>query len=63
MITWKATLNVKYENLLVLVEVARVYYCVSTTICEKTFLMQGYINTKYRNKMLTKKWRVILELH
>lgn len=46
MITWNATLNVKYENLLVLVEIARVYYYVSTTICELSFSVQDYTKTK-----------------
>ena len=38
-ITWNATLKVKYDNLLVLAEIARVR-CVRTSTCERTFLVQ-----------------------
>ena len=42
MITWNHTLKLKYENLLVLAEIARVQ-CISTANCERAFLVQNYI--------------------
>ena len=52
MITWNHTLKAKYENFLVLAEIARVQ-CISTASWEKAFSVQNCIKTKQRNKMLT----------
>ena len=53
MITWNPTLQLKYENLLVLVEITRVQ-CISTAICERAFSIQNVIKSKFRNKLGTK---------
>ena len=42
MITWSCTLKVKYENLIVLAEIARVQR-INTTTCARTFSMHNYI--------------------
>jgi hypothetical protein len=61
MITWNHTLKVKYENLLVLAEIARVQ-CISTASCERTFSVQNCIKTKQRNRMLTKNLESVLRV-
>ena len=61
MITWNHTLKVKYENLLVLAEIARVQ-CISTASCERTFSVQYCIKTKQRNRMLTKNLKSVLRV-
>ena len=61
MITWNHTLKIKYENLLVLVEIARVQ-CISTTSCERAFSVQNCIKTKQRNTTLTKKLERVLRV-
>jgi hypothetical protein len=61
MITWNHTLNVKYENLLVLAEIARVQ-CISTASCERVFLVQNCIKTKQKNRMLTKNLESVLRV-
>ena len=45
MITWNATLNMKYENLIVLAKIARVQ-SVSKTTCELTFSMEIFIKDR-----------------
>ena len=61
MITWNHTLKVKYENLLVLAEIARVQ-CISTASCERAFSVQNCIKTKQRNRMLTKNLESVLRV-
>ena len=41
MIIWNPTLQLKYENLLVLAEIARVQ-CISTATCERAFSIQNF---------------------
>jgi len=53
MITRNPTLQLKYENLLVLAEIARIQ-CISTTTCERAFFIQNMIKSKFRNKLGTK---------
>jgi hypothetical protein len=61
MITWNHTLKVKYENLLVLAEIARVQ-CISTASCERAFSVQNCIKTKQKNRMLTKNLESVLRV-
>jgi hypothetical protein len=61
MITWNYTLKVKYKNLLVVTEIARVQ-CISTASCERAFSVQNCITTKQRNKMLTKNLESVLRV-
>jgi len=61
MITWNHTLKIKYENLLVLAEIARVQ-CISTASCERAFSVQNCIKTKQRNRMLIKNLESVLRV-
>jgi hypothetical protein len=51
-ITWNPSLQGKYANLLILVEIARVQY-VSIDACERAFSAQNYIESKFRNRLQT----------
>ena len=53
MITWNPTLQLKYENLLMLAKIARVQ-CISTSTCERAFFIQNIIKSKFRNKLKMK---------
>ena len=53
MIIWNHTLKIKYENLLVLDEIARLQ-CICMASCKRAALVQNYIKTKHINRMLTK---------
>lgn len=61
MITWNPALQLKYENQLVLVEIARVQ-CISTATCERAFSIQNIIKVRYRNKLGTKKLDSLLRI-
>jgi hypothetical protein len=61
MIIWNHTLKVKYENLLVLVDITRVQY-ISMTSWERAFSVQNCIKTKQRNKILTKNLECVLRI-
>lgn len=61
MITWNHTLKVKYENFLVIVEIARVQ-CISTVSYERIFSIQNCIKTKQINIMLTKNLEIVLRV-
>lgn len=61
MVTWNDTLKRKYENLVILAEIARVQ-CVSTASCERAFSVQNCIKTKHRNRMLTKNLESVLRI-
>ena len=61
MIIWNPTLKMKYENLLVLAEIARVQ-CISTVSCEILFLVQNCIKTKQRNRMMTSNLESVLRI-
>ena len=61
MITWNPTLQLKYENLLVLAEIARVQ-CISTATCERAFSIQNIIKSKFRNKIGTKNLDSLLRI-
>lgn len=61
MTTENHTLKIKYENLLVLHEIAKVQ-CISTVNCERAFSVQNYIKTKQRNKMLTNNLESVLRV-
>ena len=50
MITWNHTLQARYPNLRVLVELAHVQ-CVSKTTCEHVFSVHNFIKTKVRNRV------------
>ena len=60
-ITWNHTLKVKYKNLLVLAEIARIQ-CISTASCKRAFSIQNCIKTKQTNKMLTNNLEIILRV-
>jgi hypothetical protein len=61
MITWNPTLQLKYENLLMLAEIARVQ-CISTATCERAFSIQNIIKNKFRNKLGTKNLDSLLRI-
>ena len=61
MIIWNHTLKVKYENLLVLAEIARVQ-CISTASYEGAFSIKNYLKTKQRTRMLIKNLESVLQI-
>ena len=61
MITWNPILQLNYENLLMLAEIARVQ-CISTATCERAFSIQNIIKSKFRNKLGTKNLDSLLHI-
>jgi len=60
-VSWNHALQLKYTNLRVLAEIARVQ-CVSTVQCERAFSIQNCIKTKFRNKLQTKNLESIIRV-
>jgi hypothetical protein len=61
MITWNHSLQTRYPNLLVLVDLDRVQ-CVSTSTCKRTFSVQNLIKTRVRNKLGNKNLEAMLRI-
>ena len=61
MMSWNHTLQLKYANLRVLADIARVQ-CVSTAQCERAFSIQNSIKTKFRNNLQTKNLESIIRV-
>ena len=61
MVSWNATLQLKYSNFLIVANIARVQY-VSTTQCERAFSVQNCINTKFHNQLQTKNLEFVMRL-
>lgn len=55
MITWNHTLELKYENLTGLPEIARVQ-CVRAMACDRIVSMQNCIKTKHKNRSVDKEF-------
>ena len=61
MVSWNHTLQLKYANLRVLADIARVQ-CVSTAQCERAFSIQNCIKTKFRNNLQTKNLESVIRV-
>ena len=61
MVTWNEPLQLKYANILLLVEIAWCH-CVSTTTCERAISIQNVIKTKQINRLGTKHLDVVLRV-
>lgn len=61
MITWNHALQIRYPNLLILAEIARVQ-CVSTATCERAFSIQNLIKTRVRNRLGSKNLEALLRV-
>ena len=61
MVSWNHALQLKYTNLRVLADIARVQ-CVSIVQCERAFSIQNCIKTKFCNKLQTKNLESIIRV-
>ena len=61
MVSWNHTLQLKYANLRILADIARVQ-CVSTAQCERAFSIQNCIKTKFHNNLQSKNLESVIRL-
>jgi len=61
MITWNHSLQIRYPNLLVLIDLARVQ-CVSIATCKRAFSVQNLIKTQVKIRLGSKIKKLCLEL-
>jgi len=60
-ISWSPSLQLKYPNLLILVEIARIQ-CVSIASCERAFSIQNSIKSKVKNNLKTKHLESVMRI-